>query len=171
MNDQIIINDEIEQPTLIPIKPYNDDRGILVPITDMIDPNIIRRAYFVQNYGRNVIRGLHYHLNEIKMFTIGAGAAKFITCSIPLDIAKRNDYDEILTYIKKNEQNVKTWVISSRCQSLLVVPKHHANGWIGLEDNTTLFSLSNLTYDQIHGDDIRIDPSVVGNEAWDVKAR
>lgn len=165
------INESITDPVFVPTQSYNDDRGILVPFADEIDPTVIRRAYFVQNYGRNVIRGLHYHLNEMKMFTISHGAAKFITCSLPVRVAENNNDAEIKNYINDNPDKIKTWVLSSRHHGLLVVPKHHANGWIGLEDNTTLFSLSNLTYPEIDGDDIRINPYVLGKDIWEVKGR
>jgi dTDP-4-dehydrorhamnose 3,5-epimerase-like enzyme len=167
----MIINEQITSPIFIPIQSYNDDRGILIPFGDNIDPSIIRRSYFVQNYGRGVIRGLHYHLTEMKMFTIAWGAAKFITCALPEDVAKRNINEEIKDFIDQNPDNVKSWVLSSRHHGLLVVPKNHANGWIGLEDNTTLFSLSNLTYNEIEGDDIRIDPYILGEDVWQVKGR
>ncbi|MBK7377418.1 MAG: WxcM-like domain-containing protein [Ignavibacteriales bacterium] len=40
---------------------------------------MIRRGYYVDNYGKGVIRGLHYHRKEIKMFIMAHGAAKFNT--------------------------------------------------------------------------------------------
>lgn len=167
----MIIDANITEPVFIPIQSYNDDRGMLVPFADNINSEIIRRAYFVQNYGRGVIRGLHYHLNEVKMFTIAYGAAKFITCSLPVELAKENNELSIKDYIENNPNKVKSWVMSSRHHGLLVVPKHHANGWIGLEDNTTLFSLSNLTYPEIEGDDIRINPYVLPENMWNVQGR
>jgi len=167
----MLIDNSLKEPTLIDVTPYNDDRGMLVPFTDNVNPSLINRSYFVQNYGRHVIRGLHYHLNEFKLFTIAYGAAKFVTCSLPVDLASDNNNDVIKKYVKDNPNSLKTWVISSRCQKLLAIPRHHANGWIGLEDNTTLFSLSNLTYEQIKGDDIRIDPYVLDSKVWSVEAR
>jgi len=165
------ITNNLTEPVYLPIQSITDDRGILVPFADEIAPEAINRAYFVQNYGRGVIRGLHYHLEEMKMFIIGWGAAKFNTLKLPLEVAERNENEEIKEFLLKNPNSLKSWVLSSRHHALLVVPPLYANGWVGLEDNTTLFSLSNLTFDKAKNDDIRIDPYVIGNDKWEVRGR
>jgi dTDP-4-dehydrorhamnose 3,5-epimerase-like enzyme len=165
------ITNDLTEPIYLPIQSITDDRGILVPFADDIDPSAINRAYFVQNYGRGVIRGLHYHLEEMKMFTIGYGAAKFNTLKLPVEVAKRNNNEEIKKYLGEHPESLKTWVLSSRHHALLIVPPLYANGWVGLEDNTTLLSLSNLTFDKAKHDDIRIDPYVIGKDKWDVIGR
>jgi dTDP-4-dehydrorhamnose 3,5-epimerase-like enzyme len=161
----------LKEPIYLPIQSITDDRGVLIPFSDDIDPSAINRAYYVQNYGRGVIRGLHYHLEEMKMFIIGWGAAKFNTLKLPLEIAKRNDKTEIKEFLDKEPGSLKSWVLSSRHHALLVVPPLYANGWVGLEDNTTLFSLSNLTFDKAKHDDIRIDPYIIGKDKWEVIGR
>ena len=165
------ITNEITEPVYLPIQSITDDRGILVPFADDIDPSVIQRAYYVQNYGRGVIRGLHYHLEEMKMFIVGCGAAKFNTLKLPVDVAKRKKNDEIKEYIEKNPTALKSWVLSSRHHALLVVPPLYANGWVGLEDQTTLFSLSNLVFEKAKNDDIRIDPYIIGKDKWQVIGR
>lgn len=164
-------SEQITEPKLEVIQNFTDDRGILVPFTDNIPGTMIKRAYFVENYGRGVIRGLHYHRKEIKMFIIAYGAAKFNTLKMPLEIAERNNNDEIKEFYNNNPDSLKSFVMSSRHHALLVVPPLYANGWVGLEDNTILFSLSNLEFEDARHDDIRISPYIIGKDKWEVIGR
>jgi len=164
------IDSSITEPTLLKIQSISDDRGYLVPITDDIDHDLFHRCYIVSDYGKGVIRGLHYHKLETKVFTIVNGAAKFVTLKIPEDMADRNDPCEIADFIDDNPDSVQTFVLSSRHHGVLIIPPYYANGWISLEDNTTLTSLSNLRFEEAMDDDIRIDPYIVG-EAWEVIGR
>ena len=160
------INSNISEPTLLKVQSISDDRGLLIPFTDDIDHDLFHRAYIVEDYGKGVIRGLHYHKKEIKVFTIGSGAAKFITLKLPEDLADRNNDEEIKAYLKENPQSLKSWVLSSRHHGVLIVPAYYANGWISLEDHTVLFSLSNLRFEQAKDDDIRINPYIIGEQNW-----
>jgi len=164
------ITKDITEPKLIKVQSISDDRGLLVPFTDHIDHDLFHRCYLVEDYGKDVIRGLHYHKLEMKIFTIASGSAKFITLKLPEDFADRNNTREIENYIKENPSCVKSWVLSSRHHGVLVIPPYYANGWVSLEDHTVLTSLSNLRFEEAMGDDIRIDPYVVGDE-WSVKGR
>jgi dTDP-4-dehydrorhamnose 3,5-epimerase-like enzyme len=165
------INASITEPVLLNIQSINDDRGLLIPFSDEIDHDLFHRCYIVENYGKNIIRGLHYHKLEIKIFTIVSGAAKFVTMKLPAEVAARNDDKEIRKYIENNTESIKSWVISSRHHGVLIVPALYANGWISLEDHTILVSLSNLIHEQAKMDDIRINPNVIGNEKWHVIGR
>ena len=164
------IDSSITEPTLLKIQSISDDRGYLVPITDDIDHELFHRCYIVSDYSKGVIRGLHYHKLETKVFTIVNGAAKFVTLKIPEDMADRNNPCEIVDFIDDNPDSVQTFVLSSRHHGVLIIPPYYANGWISLEDNTTLTSLSNLRFEEAMNDDIRIDPYVV-SEAWEVIGR
>lgn len=165
------INSSITEPVLLKIQSISDDRGLLIPFTDEIDHELFHRAYIVENYGRGVIRGLHYHKQEIKVFSIGSGAAKFVTLKLPEDLADRNSDIEIHDYLTKNPNSVKTWVLSSRHHGVLLIPSFYANGWISLEDHSVLFSLSNLRYEEAMHDDLRINPMVIGEKYWKVIGR
>ena len=160
------INKDIKKPTLLKIQSISDDRGVLVPITDDIDHNLFHRCYFVEDYGKGVIRGLHYHKQEIKVFSIVSGAGKFITLEIPPEMADRNDENEIQMYIKENPESLKSFVLSSRHHGVLIIPANFANGWVSLEDNTVLVSLSNMRHETAQHDDIRINPYLIGEEKW-----
>ena len=160
-----------KEPQLIKVQSISDDRGYLIPFTDHIDHNLFHRCYVVGDYGKGVIRGLHYHKQEMKMFTIVSGAAKFVTTRIPEDMADRNNTKEIEQYLLENPNLVKTFVLSSRHHGVVIVPAYFANGWVSLEDNTVLVSLSNLRFEKAMHDDIRIDPYVVTKKIWEVIGR
>ena len=161
----------IKEPTLLKIQSISDDRGLLLPITDDIDHELFHRCYIVKNYGRGVIRGLHYHLEEMKIFSIVSGAGKFNTVRLPEEMARRNDSKEIKKYVEKNPDMVESFVMSSRHHGVLIIPAKYANGWMSLEDHTILVSLSNLRYDKAKDDDIRIDPFVIDKKYWEVVPR
>lgn len=165
------ISKKIFEPVLIKIESISDDRGLLIPFTDNIDNELFKRSYLVENYGSGVIRGLHYHKKEIKIFTIATGAAKFITFKLPENLADRNKKEEIERYSVEHPESIKTWVISNRHHAVLIIPAKYANGWISLEDHTVLVSLSSLEYETAIQDDIRIDPLIIGDEYWRVIGR
>ena len=166
-----LVNNNLTEPKLVLVQSITDDRGLLVPFTDYIDDEMFKRAYFVEDYGKEVIRGLHYHKEEIKIFTIASGAAKFITMKLPLEIAERNNDEEIKKYLEDNPESLKTFVLSSRHHAVLIVPALYANGWISLEDNTVLFSLGSIRWEKAMHDDIRINPYVIGEDKWKVIGR
>ncbi len=162
------IDSTVTEPTLLKIPSISDDRGYLVPITDDIDHDLFRRCYVVGDYGTGVVRGLHYHKIEAKIFTIASGAAKFQTLKLPEDMADRNDKDEIRDYAWNNPDSVKTFIMSDRHHAVLYVPPFYANGWISLEDRTVLTSLSSLRFEEAKDDDLRISPYVID---WNVIGR
>ena len=165
------IDNSIKKPVLLRIQSISDDRGLLRPITDDIDHNLFHRCYIVEDYGKFVIRGLHYHKEEIKIFTIVSGAAKFITMKLSEKLADRNNEKEIKEYLSKNQDAVQTWVLSSRHHGVLIIPAYYANGWMSLEDHTILVSLGNLRFEKAKHDDIRIDPYIIGENHWKVTGR
>ena len=164
-------NKDLTEPVLIKIQSISDDRGILIPFTDDIDHDLFHRSYIVENYGKGVIRGLHYHKEEMKVFTMASGAAKFITFKLPVEIAERNNPEEIRKFAKENPGTVKSWVLSNRHHGVLLIPAYYANGWISLEDHSVLVSLSNLRFEQAMHDDLRIDPMFIGEDYWRVIGR
>jgi dTDP-4-dehydrorhamnose 3,5-epimerase-like enzyme len=168
---EIMVDQNLKEPKLIDIQSISDDRGLHVPFTDFIDDDLFHRCYFVENYGKGIIRGLHYHQLEMKIFTIVSGAAKFITLNVPPEIVENSDISMISNYLNKNPDAIKSFVISSRHHAVLAIPTCYANGWISLEDHTILVALSSLTFEFAKDDDIRIDPFIIGREHWEVQAR
>ena len=165
------INKDLEMPRLLKVGSISDDRGYLVPFTDYIDHDLFHRCYVVGDYGKGVIRGLHYHKEEMKIFTIVSGAAKFITVNLSEDMAERNDFDEIEEFLDDNPRLIESFVLSSRHQGVVVIPAYYANGWISLEENTIMVALSNSRFEVAMHDDIRIDPNVIDPRNWDVVGR
>jgi len=98
-------------------------------------------------------------------------SAKFNSLKLPLDIAERNNKDEIRKYYLENPSSLKCFVMSSRHHTVLFVPPLYANGWVRLEEESTLFSLSNLEFADAKHNDIRIDPYIIGKEKWEVIGR
>ena len=165
------IHEDIEHPQILKVQSISDDRGYLIPFTDHIDHDLFHRCYIVGDYGKRIIRGLHYHKEEMKIFTIVSGAAKFITIKLSEDMADRNDFEEIQTHLKDNPELIETFVLSSRHQGVLIIPAYYANGWMSLEDNTILVSLSNLRFEKAMHDDIRISPKAIDKIYWEVVGR
>lgn len=165
------LDSSITEPIFLKIQSISDDRGLLIPYTDDIDHTLFHRAYLVENYGKGVIRGLHYHKREIKIFTLASGAAKFITFKLPMEVAERNDVVELESFVLNHPESIKSWVLSNRHHGVLIVPAFYANGWISLEEHTVLVSLSNLRYEEAMEDDIRIDPLIIGRKYWRVIGR
>lgn len=165
------VNAGLKEPVFLKIQTISDDRGFLIPFTDFVEKELINRSYIVEDYGRGIIRGLHYHLKEFKIFTIVSGAGKFITFKLPLEMARRNNNDEIRKYAQDHPENIKSFVMSSRHHAVLVIPPLYANGWVSLEDHTILVSLSNLVYEEAKDDDIRIEPMIIGEDYWRVIPR
>ena len=165
------ITSELSEPVLLNVQSISDDRGLLVPFTDEIDHSLFHRCYYVEDYGRGVIRGLHYHKEEVKIFTMASGAAKFITFKLPEALADRNDPFELATYARENPDSIRTWVLSNRHHAILYIPAYFANGWISLEDHSVLIGLSNLRFEKAKNDDLRIDPMIIGKQYWEVIGR
>ena len=128
------IDMDTTEPVILKASSISDDRGYLVPFTDHIDHKLFHRCYVVGDYGKRVVRGLHYHKKEMKIFTIVSGAAKFIAVKIPEAMADRNDHGEIENYLKENPDVIKTFVLSDRHQGVVAIPAYYANGWVSLED-------------------------------------
>lgn len=144
-----------EKPTALDLEIYDDDRGFLVPLTNKLNPDLIRRVYVCGNFSKGVIRGFHYHFKEQKFFYIIKGAAKFVAIN------------------PENDNEKYEFVITERKPKLVIIPPKYANGWISLADETLLVSLSSRTIEEIRNDndDVRYDPFKWGKEIWEVKAR
>jgi len=165
------ININLDEPKLLKVQSISDDRGLLIPFTDQIDHDLFHRCYIVENYGRGVVRGLHYHKLEAKIFTIVSGAGKFVTFRLPEALADRNDPEEIRQFARQHPEAIQTWVLSNRHHGVLYIPPYYANGWISLENHTVLTALSNLRFEKAMHDDIRIDPYIIGEHYWQVIGR
>ena len=162
------INEDLKEATLLDTLVLNDKRGFLSPLTDDIDPNLINRVCFVGDYGRGVVRGVHYHKKEWKIYAVLTGAAKFLSVEIPENLVDENDEQAIKSFLKNNLNSVKGYVLSYRAPKILVIPPYRANGWISLEENTNIIFLSNLSYNEAKKDDYRFSPSLIKEDHWKI---
>ena len=147
------------QNTIIPniknLQIFDDDRGVFIPMfqnASSLDSKSIQRVYYVYNYGKDSIRGFHYHEKEWKYFTIVSGAAKFIAIN------------------PKNPKEKYEFVSSSRKPTLVTIPPNYANGWISLEENTILVCASSSSLEESVKDDKRFDPYAWG-DLWKIIPR
>ena len=163
------------EPYAQTLMPFADDRGVFQLIEDgdhsmklmavgdkLTKVADIKRVYTVVNTQAGIIRGFHYHEKEWKLFAILNGSAKFV--ALDPNVANA-DSDPLAVY-----NSAKTFVSSTRVPKLIVVPPRWANGWISLEPNTILLSLSSSTTKESIADDKRFDPYKWGN-LWKIKAR
>lgn len=136
--------------------PVNtDDRGVFAPflqIADLEKGLILKRIYYVYNYGKGIIRGFHFHKKEWKYFTVVNSAAKIVALN------------------PEKPQEIFTFISSSRQPNLVVIPPEFANGWVSLGEQTILLCGSTATIDESMQDDQRFDPYTWG-DVWSVKAR
>lgn len=161
------IDRDLDKTILIDIPILNDERGFLAPLTDNVDPNLIKRACFVGDYGRSVIRGLHYHKKEWKFYAVLTGAAKFLSVDIPEELIQQEGAEsKIKSYLIDNPASITSYVLSYRSPKMLVIPPHRANGWISLEEGTNVLFLSNLVFEEARLDDYRYHHSVVSSDYW-----
>jgi len=142
-------------PRLMKLETHTDERGYLVPLTNKLNDELgkpIKRTYVVGNFSKGTVRGLHYHEEEIKVFFVVKGSAKFVVIN------------------PNNALDKHSFVLSSRSHQLVIVPPMYANGWVSLEDDTILVSLSTSTFEESTKDDKRYDPYQWG-DVWTIKAR
>ncbi len=145
----------MEKPECFNLEIHSDDRGYLVPLTNELSEKIgkpVKRTYIVGNFGRGVVRGLHFHEKEIKIFYIAKGSAKFVAIN------------------PENPEDKHIFVTSDRNPQLVIIPPGYANGWMSLEDGTILVSLSTSTFEESVNDDKRYDPLKWG-DFWTLKSR
>jgi dTDP-4-dehydrorhamnose 3,5-epimerase-like enzyme len=146
------------KPCLVEVEVSSDDRGCFIPFSHAVARDLSahapvpKRAYVVYNYGRGVIRGFHFHAREWKYFFVAGGAAKFVAID-PEDPRDRH-----------------VFVASIRRPGVVIVPPGYANGWVSLEDQTTVVCLSSATFEESLADDTRYDPLTWG-DVWSVRAR
>lgn len=179
---------------VIDLPSYTDDRGILCPVWNDWDVNSdrsgfthgeetcaginlrdVKRAYFIQNSQKGVVRGFHYHEHETKYFVVLRGMAKFVTSQLALQEAASMLAEGARCEVHRVELNpydneTQQFTLSDHKQQMLIVPPGHANGWVSLSDDCILLALSSSTFEQSKNDDLRLDPYIFG-DVWSVGAR
>jgi len=126
----------------IPLQTHWDDRGYLFEVLRKTDPHFTEfgQVYVVGSLGRGTIRAFHRHFELWDWFCIVRGSAKFIT------------FDPDVS----NLQQPKSWVLSEKNPSLLVVPPGVFHGWMALEEHTILLSTGSHVYNREKPDEQRV---------------
>jgi dTDP-4-dehydrorhamnose 3,5-epimerase-like enzyme len=141
------------EPKKIPIKLAIDDRGCLWQLFDIKGSEIsfdgteyinippIKRIYKVENFSKDIIRGMHFHKKEWKFFIVIMGSAKFV-----------------ISPTQTINEKTQVFVLSDRRPEVLIVPPGYYNGWKALEEKTILLGMSNFSLEESLKDDFRIPP-------------
>ena len=115
---------------------FIDDRGSLKCVNDF-DMSNVKRFYQIKNHRRGFIRAWHGHREEAKYIYVASGSA--LIGAVDLE----------------NEKVVTKVFLSAEKPQVLYIPKNHANGFMNLEDDTSVIFFSNKTFEEAKDDDIR----------------
>jgi len=130
---------------MMEIKLYNggiavDDRGSVSFVNDF-NFSDVKRFYQVENHRRGFIRAWHAHEKEGKYVYVATGSA--LVGAIPL-------VDNNLITIEG-----KKFILSAKKPAVLFIPAGYGNGFMNLEEGTSIVFFSTRTLDESLGDDIR----------------
>lgn len=145
-------------PTATEVGIHIDDRGVFVPFFtaskgEGIDEKFnVRRVYYVTNHSVGVVRGLHLHQHEWKLFVIVNGAAKFFAVC------------------QEHKRERYSFVSSDKKPFLISIPPGFLHGWVSLEHPTTLVCISNASLEESLRDDKRVEPFKFG-DVWRIQPR
>ncbi len=145
--EELRIGDSIIAVEKAPV--FGDDRGFFTAIN--FEPEA-KRAYLLQNHKAGVVRAFHGHERESKILYVIRGSFKVICISM-----KTGEW--------------KKFTINERCNNMIKVPSGAYNGFVSLTDDSELLVISNRTFEESKGDDIRLPYDVLGKEIWEVEHR
>lgn len=117
-----------------------DDRGSVRFVNDFDFKNV-KRFYQVENHRRGFIRAWHGHKKEAKYVYVSSGTA--LVGIVPLNV-KDGDLSQ-----------VQKFVLSDKTPSVLYIPSGNFNGFMNLEERTSIIFFSTSTLQGSLGDDIR----------------
>lgn len=127
----------------------NDDRGTVRFVNDFDFKNV-KRFYQVNNHRRGFIRAWHAHKHEDKYVYVASGSA-------------------LVGVVNLETEEVDKFVLSANKPRILWVPANSANGFMTLEEETTVIFFSSKTLEESKDDDIRF-PYDKWN-IWDIEYR
>jgi len=142
----IINNQEIE---LSKCQVFGDDRGFFTAIN--FEPDA-KRAYLIKNHKAGIVRAFHGHRYEGKILYAIKGSFKVVCISM-----ETGDW--------------KSFTINEKCNNKLSIPVGVYNGFVSLTDDAELLIISNRTFEESKGDDIRLPYDVLGKKIWEVEHR
>ncbi len=131
------------------VEVFGDDRGYFTPVN--FESNT-KRIYIIKNHCSGIIRGFHGHKFESKIFYAIKGSFKIICMDM------------------KNKE-WKDFVINERGNNVIKIPSGIYNGFVSLTDDAELLVISDKTFEESKGDDVRLPYYVLGKEVWGVEHR
>lgn len=126
-----------------------DDRGTVRFVNDFDFKNV-KRFYQVDNHQKGFIRAWHGHKNEDKYVYVASGSA-------------------LVGVVNLETEEVEKFVLSANKPRILWVPPKNANGFMNLEDNTTVIFFSSKTVEESQEDDLRYPYDKW--DIWDIEYR
>lgn len=142
-----------EAPFIIKGDEFVDKRGSVSFVNNFTFGNV-KRFYIIKHTSANTIRAWQVHKYEIKFFYVLMG--EFIINLVKIDNWKNPS--------KENE--VISFRLSKKDNSILVIPKGYANGFINLESDSELLVFSSFSLDESLKDDYRFDKDYFVNCNW-----
>jgi len=163
-----------------------DDRGALYEILRCDSPHFLEQGetwgqvYIVENPQAGTVRAFHRHQEMVDWYSIIRGSAKFVLFH----------RDDILglgghNYVYRNTNmlndlrapslagnyHTKTVVLTARKPQVLVCPRTVWHGWMSLEPNTMLLTVTNVPYNREQPDEERLPWDFLGEKLWGVQFR
>ena len=126
-----------------------DDRGTVRFVNDFDFKNV-KRFYQVNNHRRGFIRAWHGHKHEDKYVYVSSGTA-------------------LVGVVNLETEEIDKFVLSANKPRILWVPKNSANGFMTLEEDTTVLFFSSKTLEESKDDDIRFPYDKW--DIWDIEYR
>lgn len=120
-----------------------DDRGTVRFVNDFDFKNV-KRFYQVNNHRKGFIRAWHGHKHEDKYVYIASGSA-------------------LVGVVNLETEEVEKFILSANKPRILWVPANSANGFMSLEEDTTVLFFSSKTLEESKDDDIRFP-----YDKWDI---
>lgn len=126
-----------------------DDRGTVRFVNDFDFKNV-KRFYQVSNHRKGFIRAWHGHKHEDKYVYVTSGSA-------------------LIGVVNLETEEIDKFVLSANKPRILWIPANSANGFMSLEEDTSIIFFSSRTLEESKDDDIRF-PYDKWN-IWDIEYR
>ena len=131
-------------PFFIKGNEFVDERGSVSFVNDFTF-NYVKRFYIIKHTAPNSIRAWQAHKNEVKFFYVLKGV--FL-----INLVKINNWENT-----SRENEVISYRLSRKDNSVLTIPKGYANGFTNLESDSELLVFSSSTLEESLKDDFRFD--------------
>ncbi|MEM4605434.1 MAG: WxcM-like domain-containing protein [Candidatus Pacearchaeota archaeon] len=143
----------LDEPKKIKIERFTDDRGDFTNIS--LDYFIPKRAYFISNSKKEVIRAYHGHKKEWKLFFVTKGVFTFKFIKIGEE--------------EKLDKKIIEFTLSEKNPEIIICPPGWFNGFINRTEENGLIVFSSSTMEESKEDDFRIPFNKF--DGWEVKNR